>query len=91
LHHYGLRGPSSSIDTVCSDPSPPSTMLAEHWRQENARAIAGGVHVVTPVSGPISFYSIKRAGFLGTDRVQCKPFLQQMAQAMLAQGLRAVV
>jgi acyl transferase domain-containing protein len=41
---------------------------------EGRAAIAGGAHIVTPVSGPISFYSIKHAGF-HVRTGQCKPFL----------------
>jgi acyl transferase domain-containing protein len=89
--HFGLRGPSSSIDTVCSGSM---TAINDACRAlatgECRAAIAGGVHVVTPVSGPISFYCIKRAGFL--DRTgQCKPFLHDGTGYSRSEGCGLVV
>jgi acyl transferase domain-containing protein len=90
-YHYGLRGPSSSIDTVCSGSITAFNDACRALATGECRAaIAGGVHVVTPVSGPISFYSIKRAGFL--DRTgQCKPFLHNGSGYARSEGCGLVV
>jgi acyl transferase domain-containing protein len=89
--HFGLRGPSSSIDTVCSGSMTAFNDACRALATGECRAaIAGGVHVVTPVSGPISFYCIKRAGFL--DRTgQCKPFLHDGSGYSRSEGCGLVV
>ena len=89
--HFGLRGPSSSIDTVCSGSMTAFNDACRALATGECRAaIAGGVHVVTPVSGPTSFYSIKRAGFL--DRTgQCKPFLHDGSGYSRSEGCGLVV
>nr|WJZ49098.1 non-reducing polyketide synthase [Calonarius rufo-olivaceus] len=89
--HFGLRGPSSTLDTVCSGSISAINDACRALATGECRAaIAGGVHVVTPVSGPISFYSIKRAGFL--DRTgQCKPFLHNGTGYSRSEGCGLVV
>nr|WJZ49100.1 non-reducing polyketide synthase [Calonarius rufo-olivaceus] len=89
--HFGLRGPSSSVDTVCSGSITAINDACRALATGDCRAaIAGGVHVVTPVSGPISFYCIKRAGFL--DRTgQCKPFLHNGTGYARSEGCGLVV
>jgi acyl transferase domain-containing protein len=48
-------------------------------------AIAGGVHVMSPISGPPAVMSLKLAGFL-EPRGQCKPFMIDGAGFCRAEG-----
>ena len=89
--HFGLHGPSSSVDTVCSGSMSAFNDACRALATGECRAaIAGGVHVVTPVSGPISFYSLKRAGFLDKTG-QCKPFLHDGSGYSRSEGCGLVV
>lgn len=74
-HHFGFHGPAVAVDTVCAGSM---TALNDACRSlatgECNVALAGGVHVVTPISAPPTVMSLKLAGFLDPTG-QCKPFL----------------
>jgi acyl transferase domain-containing protein len=53
-------------------------------------AIAGGVHVITPISAPPGAMALKLAGFLD-PRGQCKPFLADGAGYCRAEAAGLVV
>ncbi|KAF8584141.1 hypothetical protein K439DRAFT_1169276, partial [Ramaria rubella] len=74
-HKFGLHGPSVSVDTACSSSM---TALNDACRalatRECNAALAGGVHIMSPVSAPAGVLSLRLAGLLET-KGQCQPFL----------------